>query len=351
MPISPDHGAALAQAAADLAANVELEVLRLVRRYLAQGIDAPTWATDKLAELQRVRAGLTAELATLDARLAAVVTTTLAEAYAEGAAVARADLVAGGVTKPIPQARAAALRALSEDLVARLDGTGARVLREAADVYQRVVADASATVILGGTTRRAAAQAALDRLVGAGIGGFTDRAGRNWRLESYVEMATRTSSAQASLAGHMDTLTAAGENLVHIIPGPRACPVCDQWAGQILTINGAATPPAVATLAEARAAGWGHPNCRCVTGIYLPGFTQTTTQRPDPRGYEAQQQQRALERRIRAAKRRAAVSLDPQREREATTQVRQAQAALRTHLAAHPQLKRQSAREQIGKAT
>ena len=69
----------------------------------------------------------------------------------------------------------------------------------------------------------------------------------------------------------------------------------------------------------------------------------------DPDVYEARQQQRYLERGIRAWKMRAATSLDEARAAAAQAKASEWQARLRAHVEAHG-LKRLSYREQIGKA-
>ena len=91
-------------------------------------------------------------------------------------------------------------------------------------------------------------------------------------------------------------------------------------------------------------------NCRHSLNAYIPGATVAPKPRSSPEGYVAQQRQRALERGIRTWKMREAIALDEPARRAAAGKVGEWQAALRAHLAANPELKRQSAREQIGRA-
>ncbi len=102
------------------------------------------------------------------------------------------------------------------------------------------------------------------------------------------------------------------------------------------------------SLDEARAAGLQHPNCRHSVSSYTPGITRTEDAEPDPAGYEAGQQQRAIERKIRKFKNKAAASTTPEGKRAAEAKVRQWQGAMRSHLAAHPDLRRLRHREQPG---
>lgn len=358
MPIGPDDGARLAYEAVELVTNAELVLLRQVAARLRQGIDTPAWATEKLAQLQMLRTSMARDLTALDADLARVVNGAVQRAYTMGQAQAVADLDDLGLAVRLPDAQWNAITALAYDLQATVTGLAPVVLRSVADAYQQAVSAELGSVLTGAQTRRQTAQAVLNRLLGQGITGFRDTAGRNWRLESYVEMAVRTGAGLSAVAGHTDTLIASGQDLVQVIPGPRACPICDTWGGKILSLTGAGLEtigpdgrvPVAGTLDQARATGFQHPNCRCNIGIYLPGTSSTVVHRPDPAGYEAQQEQRRLERRIRDAKRRDALALDDVAAAKAGRQVRAAQADLRAHLAAHPELKRQPGREQIGRA-
>lgn len=358
MPASPDTAARLAYEAVEIVANAELAVLRAIARRLRAGHDAAGWQTVKLSQLALLRAEVARDLAALDADLARTVNATITRAYSLGQSLAVGDLDDLGVTPRVPDAHWAAVTRIAREVSSTVTGLAPVVLRTVTDVYQRAVAAELGSVLLGARTRRQTAQQVLDRLLGDGVGGFRDRAGRSWRLESYVEMAVRTGAGQAMVDGHVQTLVASGQDLVQIIPGPRACPRCDAWAGRVVSLTGvgldtvgpAGRVPVAGTLDDARAGGVFHPNCRCSTGIYVPGVSSASVQRPDPAGYVAQQEQRALERAIREAKRREALALDDGARKAAGRLVRERQASLRAHLGAHPELKRQRGREQIGRA-
>lgn len=355
MAVSPDFGARLAFETVEIVTTAELRLLRLIAERLRKGLDSPQWAETKLAELQFVRATLNRELRDLDGALAAQIDATITKAYRNGQALAVADLDDFTMTIALPPARAAAIRIIANDIITRVTDLPPRVLRNVMDAYQEAIAATLGDLVTGVATRRQVAQSTLNKLLGQGIAGFTDKSGRNWKLESYVEMAVRTGAGQAMIEGHIDTLTASGQDLVRIQPGPRACPVCDEWAGKVLSLSGATTHTVSdqgaatvdGTLDDAKAAGVFHPNCRCSVGIYLPGFSDPLVHRPDSAGYELQQQQRYLERQIRDAKRLEVLGLDEKAAASARVKVRERQAQLRAHLKANPQLKRQSRRERI----
>lgn len=358
MALSPDHGARLATAPVNVVIEAELVMLRLIARYIRQGIDAPQWAVEKLAQLQMLRAQLTSTLTTMQADAAASILSAYAQAYTAGQAEAVADLDTAGIPPTLPPAQFAAMSTLAYDTVAAIRGVEPLVLRRADDLYREIVGRFVGNVTLGVATRRQVAQQVLNEFAAHGIGAFTDASGRSWYLPSYVEMAVRTGAGQAALAGHTQTLAASGHDLIKVIPGVHPCPDCDQWRGRVLSISGATgdaigpggrvgvTPLAVATAGNHLFG----PNCRCTSGIYLPGITPLDDPRPDGSWYEADQEQRRLERKVREWKRRQALAITPEADAAAAAKVRQWQAAVRDHLREHPYLRRKYARESITRA-
>jgi len=362
VPVDLGSSADLAERTAQLAAKAELEMLEMVSRYLRRGQDVPQWMQVKLIELQSLRRDLTNVLGNLNPRLSNQVNRTVTTAYQQGETEALRDLSnAAFPSGPFTGARELARRTMApatlrsvqriaQETLAPLANVLQAVLRSVTDAYQQAVSEASVSVLTGGLTRLQASQSAVNRLLGQGIKGFTDRAGRQWNLDSYVEMATRTGAARAAVQGHADTLIANGHDLAYIIPGPRACPVCDSWAGKVISLTGRTlaledgTP--VVSLRDAYAGGWGHPNCRCSQGAYFPGISDTSdVDRASLEQYLAQQRQREIERNIRSWKRREALALTPEAKAEARSKVRGWQGQMRQHLTDHDYLKRQPQRE------
>ena len=366
MPVDPGFGERLARRVSELFAEAELGLLRRIATSLRQGLDAPEWASTKLAELDLLRSRMSRDLDVLDVAAGEMVRSVVAQAFQTGQALAVADLDDLDVEVRMPPARVRAIEVIAEETLGVVQGVRPRALRAVVDVYQQVVAEASAVTIAGADTRRQAAQGALDRLAGNGVRGFRDRAGRSCSMETYVEMAVRTGTGKAAVQGHVDQLAANGIDLVMVSDAPRECPDCRPWEGKVLSlsggVSGAIDAPSTTgdgtvrvrvagTLDEARAAGFQHPNCRHSVSAYLPGATRRLTVSADrPGGYEAQQRQRAIERQIRHWKQREALALDDVAAAQARAGVRAAQARMREQLAAHPDLKRQGAREQAGQA-
>ncbi len=221
-----------------------------------------------------------------------------------------------------------------------IEAVSVRVYRDIPDIYQTAVEQAI-TSTRGGQpgislslSRIQAAQKALDSLAEHGITGFTDSAGRNWDLVSYIEMATRTAVSNAYDNLQNAALIRGGHDLIftftHSTEG--SCPLCLPWLGKVLSLTGATTGPVqitdaagikvrldvAGTLGEARAAGFRHPSCRCSWILWVDGADMAAaTAFAEPIGdaeetYRASQVQRALERRVRRAARRHEAAVTPQ---------------------------------------
>ncbi len=345
MPATPDPELAtdLAKEVVTLYSRAADEILADVARRLGRGIDQPGWAERKLIEVTDLRNAATARLEALRSQVPDVVTEAIEAAYAAGGADAAAD----GVTAAIRQSPAA-VRALIAETVTNLEQTHFRILRSTLDVYRAAVAEVGAPSVVTGTrTRRQAAQQVLDRFANQGVTGFVDRAGRRWQLESYSEMAVRTTAGRAQVTGTLDRFQAAGRDLVIVSDAPQECPACRPWEGRVLSISG--QTQGYPTVGEATSSGLFHANCRHALGAYIDGVTRRFTNTADPEGDQARQEQRRLERGVRQWKRRESVALSPEAERAAKAKQREWQARLRTHVD-QTGSKRLRYREQISRA-
>lgn len=399
MPDRRDLVEQLARTLVDLYSALQTRLAADLARRLAAGIDRPAWAQDKLAAIGQVRRWAEALLARLDGPLGDTIAQAVILAYMRGGQEALAELARvqsthrdwlaqARLTDPGPRLRemiarrraglaaelgrvstglpgAAAINRLVLALVTTLRGTHLQVLRWHLDTYREVIARTSPEVLAGAATRRRAAQIAYETLLSQGITGFVDRSGRRWELAAYVEMATRTTVAQALLEGQLDRLTAAGINLIMVSNSPQECSRCRPWEGKILTRSGAGgrrtvtvesavsdrlvTVEIAGSLAEAVADGLLHPNCTHRLNAYLPGATRIPQATANPQGYADRQRLRELERRVRKWKLREAGAIDPAAKRAAAAKVREAQAAIRAHVDATG-LIRQRPREQVGVA-
>ncbi|MBB6415829.1 phage minor capsid protein [Streptomyces sp. AK010] len=369
MPIHPGMVEDLAETTRDLYADAEDRLLGIIARQLAEGLDAPGWVERKLAAVQAVRRAAQGVVDELGKAVSLDVFDAVAEAYNTGhrAAVAELGALSDGGRRLVDEVtpNAQAVDRLAQETVDRLTSTHRSILRAVDDQYRTVVAEVTATPLLGTGTRRQTTQDAMRRFADRGIASFTDRAGRRWQLTSYAEMAVRTSVGRAAIEAHTRTLAEAGVDLVVVSDSPRECPLCRPWERKVLTVGGADGERTVeaehavedgrtvrvsvaGSLDEARRAGLQHPNCRHSVSAYSPGITPVEDATSDPAGYEAGQRQRKIERNIRRWKTREAAAVTPEAQRAAGAKVRQWQGAMRDHLAAHPDLRRLRHREQPG---
>lgn len=372
MPISPATGEDLARNVRAIYDDAELALLDLLRRALAGGIESPDWARLKLASVGNLRSAVEEITRTLQHDADGAIGRAIVEAYDRGGQAAVAELGAlpeglrRAAERALPNARS--VDRLAAETIASTRPLYQRVLRAVPDAYRSIVQRVSGSVLLGSMTRRQVAQRALDQFASQGITGFVDKAGRSWELGAYAEMAVRTVTGRAAIDGHTDRLAAIGEQLVMVSDAPLECPLCAPWEGEVLAINGESGPhtlvlehstqdrtPVVVHVAgsldEARAAGLFHCNCRHSLSLYLPGLTTRPEPPPQPSGatYADTQQQRYLERQVRAWRRREVAALDDDARQKASARVRDYQGRIR-ELTAAKDLPRKRVREQIGAA-
>lgn len=226
------------------------------------------------------------------------------------------------------------------------------------DVYQQVIANNAGASVLGVASTHEARKAALAEFLRRGVTGFTDVKGRNWRIGTYTEMATRTAVARAHREAGLIRSEGAGIELFTILGGRNSCESCAFWFGKIIARSGEkglrdfphATQPGTVrvfiegSLDDWRRSGAGHPNCTCVLAAFAPGTRPASSQSfYDPAKHAARERSRELERRVRDEKRRldiAGASEDQTVEQASRTRIRDLQAELRKHEAETGQRRR-----------
>lgn len=235
----------------------------------------------------------------------------------------------------------------------------------AGDAYQQIVGDVTPAVHLNSASREQARRRAVKQALERGITGFTDQAGRRWQIGSYMEMATRTAAQRAYTETTVFRLQQQGIDTGQIVIGASACQHCAQWAGKVLSTTGqvgdvqvldvmTGEPTTIhidGTLDDARASGWGHPNCRCAFVAWLAGTPPLRNMnRYNPTLEKARDDQRYMERQVRRYKMRAQVADSPQEAAELKKKARDVQKRIRSHVAKH-NLPRKNQREQPWFAT
>ncbi|WP_213816191.1 phage minor capsid protein [Glaciihabitans sp. dw_435] len=263
----------------------------------------------------------------------------------EAAAVARLGMAKRlPVTTPLTGNATQAVAQLTLDLSSRLEAMHLRIARYPQDAYQRVINMTASNVLLGVQTSQLAQRTAVQRFLGEGITGFVDKADRNWHIGSYAEMATRTAVNRAYNDAGVWRMQQSGINLVTVQGASDSCKRCAPWVGKILSTDGTTgavtvqhatqdktiTVVIAATLEHAKGAGLFHPNCRHKCTAYLPGLSiPQKGQEYDPIAERERETQRAIERKIRSAKRDESVAGDDISRRRAHRDVLDGQAEMR----------------------
>ena len=229
------------------------------------------------------------------------------------------------------------------------------VWRRMDDIYRRTIYRAEMNMAAGAKTLDQAVDMATKEFLDAGINCIEYKNGRRVNIASYAEMALRTASQRAVLLGEGKKRDEWRIHTVVVSAHANTCPLCAPWQGKVLVddvfCHGTADEskelgyPLLSTVMKA---GLLHPNCRHTISTYFPGITKLP-EIPDKDKaigtYNAEQQQRALERKIRMWKRKAEGSLSPENVSYANDKVGKYQEELRVHLDRHPELRRDYTRE------
>lgn len=225
---------------------------------------------------------------------------------------------------------AGAINALASAYLGAINNASLQVLRNADDIFKKIITQATTSALLGTDTRLQATQKAINQFLAHGVGGFKDKAGRVWNLSTYAQMATRTLITNAHNQGKINRYTEFGRDLVIVSQHQRACGLCRPWERKILSLSG--KHPDYPALDEAKGAGLFHPNCGHTFTTYIPGLTVTDDYEPtDPKGYEDQQRLRELERRMRKAKEQLATAVSPEAKKKAQERIDSLSAQINQH--------------------
>jgi hypothetical protein len=377
VPIDRSVGAAYADRIITLYVEVERELATLIAAKLKRGV-AHDDLTQKMLALSEIRRSAEAAMRKIDGKTGPAVELALREAAAAGGRKAQEELLRVRDRRAVGRRLAdvdknlvnsPSILRLSASLAPALDrklaATHLQVVRSAGDIYQHAVAAMSVPGVLAGVaTRREATQKALDHLWRKGITGFVDKAGRGWNLASYVEMATRTTTSHAAIQAHLDQLGQQGMDLVMVSADGAPCPICRPWEGKILTTGSASGAQTIeraseldgspvkvhidGSTSEAIAAGLFHPSCRHRFITYLPGLTAPIETAGEGGAlYQAEQQQRGLERQARRLAVQQAGAVDSDAAKRYAAAYRAKRAEIKAHVDDHPGLRRKTERERI----
>ena len=282
------------------------------------------------------------------------------------------------VIKPEPQffgVDTVKVNKLVEDMTTMEKQAETAALRLTDDVYRQTVNRVQLAMSTGSMTLNKAIDTAVEDFLNAGINCIEYKDGRRVNIADYVRMALRTTSTRAALQGKSEKYKALGYDTVAVSSYGMCSQTCLPYQGRVY-INDAFTSWAGETqiradgltygksnycgkwfplLSSAIAGGLFHPNCRHSISLWRDGdpLPETLDNSETERRYKLEQQQRALEREIRKAKRKVEGFTDPENIAMAKAQLKEKQKQLREFIEqtnaeeGEDVLRRDSSREKV----
>ncbi len=193
---------------------------------------------------------------------------------------------------------------------------------EQAGAAQSILNAAVTAVEIGTDTRREALRKAISQMADNGIYGFVDRAGRHWSPDAYINMDIRTTVHNAAIQSVRNRQQDYGSEIFQVSTHPGARPLCYPYQGKFYTwgsVGGVFTDgdgnrhtyKPISSTSYGQAAGLfgihcGHYPMPQIPGVTIPQDKQRQSKDANDKEYRESQKQRALERSIREAKRKAA---------------------------------------------
>ena len=194
---------------------------------------------------------------------------------------------------------------------------------------QQILNTATAEVATGVTAHQSAVRKAVKQMADAGLTGFVDRGGHNWSPEAYVRMDIRTTCGNVATQSVFARNADYGNDLIWVRTKAAARPGCFPYQGGVFSKDGRSgvtedlrgnkiqfQPLSSTTYGEP--AGLFGINCGHVPpNPFVPGFSMVRNaidvddpevQKENERLYAMSQEERALERSVREAKRDAAMA-------------------------------------------
>jgi hypothetical protein len=218
------------RAIGELYEAAELRLSALIESAVRRGAQGTAgYYTRQLVEVRRILSELQDEAIPL-------ATETIGGAYLSGVNYADKAL---DLTGEFAGVHRQAVDVLADNLTARLNDAAVTVGRQVEDVFRRTALREAAIGLLEGSTRKNVSDSMRKRFVEQGITGFTDKAGRRWKLKTYCEMVARTTTREAVSMGTANRLLEHGHDLVTISKHSHETDECSEYEGKTFSMTGA----------------------------------------------------------------------------------------------------------------
>lgn len=306
--VNPELAREIANNVYLLYSNVNSTLQEQLAKKVEKGIeDIPKWQNQKSKDLMQIRmaASKLARQINNETNYDSIIEI-ITQAYNHGILSADKSADISGGQRKLHKG----IVRIAEQLSDSLYKCNMNILNSVDLAYKQCLAIAASNVVGGVETVKQATQRYLNGLADKGIVTFRDKAGRNWNIATYAEMATRAASGNAMLQGHIDRQIELGRDLIKVTSHAGSCHLCAKYQGAILSISGNDTR--YPSLESAQRNGLFHVGCEhSITG-YIEGVSKPPE--PDhnynPKQYAYIQKQRYNERQIRKWKDRLGVAID-----------------------------------------
>lgn len=209
-----------------------------------------------------------------------------------------------------------------------LESTQAAYTATVSDVVNRInrtqgiLNTAAGEVVTGVESWNQAVRNAVKKTIDNGLTGFIDHAGHRWSPEAYVAMDVRTTMFNTARAAVWEREEQYGCDTYQVSSHNGARPLCYPWQGKVISRTDTARDiedldgNKIHVYAQSETS-YGEPaglfgiNCMHYPMTFIPGFSTLKGEPQEPeeneKTYEESQQQRELERKLRAERRDLAV--------------------------------------------
>jgi len=137
------------------------------------------------------------------------------------------------------------------------------VKRYSARILDKASKERIKAILVEGRISGATKKAISDNIAGQLKEGFIalkDKAGKNWKIETYADMLAQTKMTEATNQGLQNQLLQEDYDLVQVTKHGTKCQLCKPWEGEILSISG--NSKEYKSVSKAESAGVFHPRCQ-----------------------------------------------------------------------------------------
>ncbi len=323
--------------------NMVEELLRNIGRHVTKPnwTHTAVWEVQKLSELgqltQENAAIINKWIKSMPAELRETMEATRAAALDKLEKELERAAQAGHISPAITDSTVEVLQNYLEQAADRLNLVNTTMLQSSLDQYARAVQltadierraertqellnEAAANVATGVETRQQALNRAIKQIAAEGLTGFIDKAGRHWTPEAYVNMDIRTTVHNVAIQSTRARMEDYNTQVFQISSHAGARPLCYPYQGKFYSWNNTSGLIALGNgkmvdFAPLNSTSYGQPagifgiNCGhypipVIPGVSIPhGADFIQPKEENDKLYAESQEQRALERKIRAAKR------------------------------------------------